>query len=78
MENVIKELVAEFKDKRKALSIVNSENSNLSINAMLRREQEAIDEITKMQAKLKRAFLEILMAQGLSESQARVFMEGKW
>ena len=78
MENVIKELVAEFKDKRKALSIVNSENSNLSINAMLRREHEAIDEITKVQAKLKRAFVEMLMAQGLSESQARVFMEGKW
>lgn len=78
MENVIKELVAEFKDKRKALSIVNSENYFGDIRAKVRREHEAINEITKVQAKLKRAFLEILMAQGLSELQARVFMEGKW
>ena len=44
----------------------------------VRREHEAIEDITKVKAKLKRAFVEMLMAQGLSESQARVFMEGKW
>ena len=77
MENLeIKELCNEFKDKRKALSIVNSENCDM--RTKVRREHEAIEDITKVQAKLKRAFVEILMAQGLSESQARVFMEGKW